>query len=231
MTLKPLLSRYNPGVPRTRHMIKGLKSGQCGHQSALFWHVSWLMERTVGLPGFSKAELNRVDPLHQWLPSTGSTKLRSVWKGHRGWVWSVWWHRLWYMWRATNGFPNKDSASQGWELIISGKGRGEGAQIAFLFMSDSALSSKTTVHPEVKPFTEIKFSVYVDMVEQTSALAEQNYKFMLHVWWNSGKLTRDIWQVPGLFSLRMLELSFETIVLLWEGKIKQRVAIWLQMLT
>ena len=48
----------------------------------------------------------------------------------------IWWYRLWYIWRGTNGFQNEHSASQGWELNIKGKGGQERAQIAFLSVFD-----------------------------------------------------------------------------------------------
>lgn len=70
--------------------------------------------------------------------------------------------------------------------------------MAFLFMSDSALSTKTIMHPEVSRSTEMTFSVYVDIIQQISPPAEQNYELMCTVWWNTGKLVRDIWQAAGL---------------------------------
>lgn len=144
--------------------MKGLKSDQFGQQSAVLWHTLLIDRRNVGASWLIPSRAEQSLPIASmftkcWIPRARACVKRTQRMGlihlmaqtviyMEGHEWDPKWVQCFSRLRTENQWQRRVRKS-----------------------SDSisvhvwpALSTKTTVHPEVRPFTEIKFSVYVDIV-------------------------------------------------------------------
>lgn len=150
-------------VLRTPHKNQGLKSGQFRYQPDLFWHAALLGGKNNGaswlLPSIAEQNLS-IASIHQVLDPQSSGLCEED---------------------TGNGLDPPDSIDCGirgghewvprWVQCFSRLRTECHWQRRVRKSSDSisvhvwpALSTKTTMYSEVRPFTEIEFSVYVDIV-------------------------------------------------------------------